>query len=240
MQILILAAGKSSRFKKKIFHKCLIKIGKSTIIENLINNFKEFKIKIVVGFKYRILQKKLSKYKIKFIYNNLYEKKEMLYSIIFGLKKSNTNTLVLYSDIIFNYQKMIDLLKKINFDEVTMPILNVKKKYESYNSFKNIKDKENLIINKKNYLVSIGDRPNYVRNKIQGQFMGLLYIPKGKIKTIVNNYKNFFHQRNHTTDFLNFLAINKIIKIKCVKYNYYWNEFDDLNDLKLYNKKLNY
>lgn len=239
MKILILAAGKSSRFKsKKLSHKCLIKIGKSSIIEKLINNFKMFKINIVIGFKHKVLLKKLKKYKVNFIYNSLYNKTEMLYSIILGLKKTNDNTLIMYSDIIFDYEKMIMLLnKKLNLNEVTIPILNTQKKYISFNSFKKLKDKESLNYNRRNYLTGIGQKVKSEK-KIQGQFMGLLYIPKKKIKIIINQYENFKHERMHTTDFLNFLIIRKILKVKCIKYNYNWDEFDDLNDLKLYNKNI--
>jgi len=160
MKILILAAGKSSRFKsKKVFHKCLIKIGKSSIIEKLINNFKMFKINIVIGFKHKVLLKKLKKYKVNFIYNSLYNKTEMLYSIILGLKKTNDNTLIVYSDIIFDYEKMIMLLnKKLNLNEVTIPILNTQKKYISFNSFRKLKDKESLNYNRRNYLTGIGQK----------------------------------------------------------------------------------
>ncbi len=55
MELTILAAGKSSRFKKKgISHKCLTEINGLTLINKIIKDFRSFKIsnvKIVVGYK---------------------------------------------------------------------------------------------------------------------------------------------------------------------------------------------
>ena len=92
MNLVFLAAGKSSRIFK-IFKKpkCLLKIGNETLIEKLINNFKNTKIKrinIVVGSNSNMIKKYLKNYRnIKFIYNKDYSKKEMLYSMILALKK---------------------------------------------------------------------------------------------------------------------------------------------------------
>ena len=63
MYLIICAAGSSSRLKKltKTKPKSLIKIGKKTIINRLLENFnlKQInKIFIVVGFKKDLLQKK--------------------------------------------------------------------------------------------------------------------------------------------------------------------------------------
>ena len=104
MKFVLLAAGKSQRIFKKINkNKCLLEINKKTLIENSINGIFKTKIKdviIVLGFKPDLIKNKLKNYKnIQFILNKKYNSKEMLYSLIFALRKYN-------SDIIFLYCKM--------------------------------------------------------------------------------------------------------------------------------------
>ena len=73
MKFIFLAAGKGSRIYIKIkINKCLIKIKKKTLIEELIENIPqkyEKDISVITGFKSNLIIKKLKKYKINFIRN---------------------------------------------------------------------------------------------------------------------------------------------------------------------------
>ena len=57
--------------------------------------------------------KKLKNYKINFIFNKDYNKKEMLHSLKLGIKNCKKDTLVTYSDIIFSKMFLKILIKWI-------------------------------------------------------------------------------------------------------------------------------
>ena len=67
--------------------------------------------------------------------------------------------------------------------------------------------------------------------------MGLIFIPKSKIKKILKIYKSIKNkEKMHLTKFLD--KILKFgMKIKCIKYKKNWYEFDDIDDYKNYIKK---
>ena len=128
MKLIFLAAGKGKRIYQKIKkNKCLIEINGKTLIENLINEVKKTKIKhiaIVTGFKANKIRKSLYKHKkIKFIHNKNYDKKEMLYSLIVGLKKFDTNLIFAYTDILFT-SKIINKIIEKNSKNLTLPIFS--------------------------------------------------------------------------------------------------------------------
>ena len=72
MKFILLAAGKSTRLYKKIKkNKCLLKVGKKTLIENTILAVQEAKIldlSIVVGFKAKKIKSHLQKKNCQNIY----------------------------------------------------------------------------------------------------------------------------------------------------------------------------
>ena len=126
MKIILLAAGKGSRFiSKKLPHKSLIKVKKKSLIENLIIFYKDLQKIVVVGYNRNILKKKLEKYpKINFLDNLHYRSTEMLFSLIFALRKISSNVLVSYTDIIYDYVKVKNLVdKEINKNHICIPIL---------------------------------------------------------------------------------------------------------------------
>ena len=81
-----------------------------------------------------------------------------------------------------------------------------------------------------------------LRNKnlkfINGQFMGIIYIPKKYISKVIKFYENYNNHKIQFTGFLNYLISNKI-KINCIKYEKFWYEFDDYDDLNNFNKLKN-
>ena len=131
MELIFLAAGKSSRIFKKINkHKCLLDINNKPLIVHLIENSRLKQIKntmIVTGFKSSIL-KKLKKFNLKFVNNKDFQKTEMMHSIIMGLKKSKSDVLISYSDIYFNKKVLFNLVKNIDKKNIMLPVLNNWKK----------------------------------------------------------------------------------------------------------------
>ena len=128
MNIVFLAAGKSSRIYKELGKpKCLLKINNHSIIKNLIKNLRGLKIKrinVVVGFKSEQIKKELKEFKkINFIYNRYYNSREMLYSLISALKKIDDDIIFSYTDIIYNKSIIQKLLTKKK--DIHLPILKI-------------------------------------------------------------------------------------------------------------------
>ena len=239
MKLIFLAAGKGKRIYKKIKkNKCLIEINGKTLIEILVNEVKKTKIKhiaIVTGFKANKIRKSLYKHKkIKFIHNKNYDKKEMLYSLIVGLKKFDTNLIFAYTDILFT-SKIINKIIEKNSKNLTLPIFSNWKNVWKIRNKDPYKDAESLYINKSMKLSSIGEKIKKV-NEVKYQFMGIIYIPRSQRNKILNYYEKIKHiKKLHVTNFLNLLLKNKFT-IDCIKTDEKWYEFDDYSDYLNYKK----
>ena len=238
MNVVFLAAGKSSRIfgilKKP---KCLLTLRNETLIEKLINNFKNTKIKkvnIVVGSNSKMIKKHLKNFKnINFIYNKDYNKKEMLYSMILALRKIDDDIIFSYSDIIYNSNISKILTKKRK--DIYLPILVNWKKIWNIRKKNIIEDAEEIKIDKRLNLLSIGNKiSNLKKNKYQ--YMGLIFIPKSKRDLIIKIYNKYkINKKMHLSSFLNIL-VKHLVKIKCIEYRGHWYEFDDFEDYKNYRK----
>ena len=236
MNLLLLAAGKSTRIYKKIKkNKCLIKINNNSLIKHIINKSKKSLIKntfIITGFKPNNIKKELKEIKhLKFIRNSKYNSTDMVYSSILGLKKIKSDTIISYTDIFYS-KKIFDIFSKSNNNFITIPyIKNWKKIWKLRN--KNIfEDAETFKMDKNLYLKEIGKKINQKNLKyINGQFLGVIFIPKKYIKIVIDKYKILNNKNLQFTQFINNLIKFKI-KIKCVEYKDFWYEFDDYEDLK--------
>ncbi len=239
MRIIFLAAGKSNRIFKKIKkNKCLININRKPLIKFLIDQIKKTKIKkisIITGFRAKILEKKLKNIKnIDFLFNEKFNSREMLYSLILGLKNYDEDILISYSDILFN-SKIINTLLKKKSKEIKIPILKNWKKIWKIRNKDPLIDGETLFINNKGNIKSIGNKISDLK-RIDYQYMGLIFIPKEKRKKILSLYKLISHNKKmHATGFLNFLVKKKNL-IKTVVIDKGWYEFDDYEDLINYKK----
>ena len=103
---IILAAGRGSRLRGvlKGKPKPLLKIGDTTLVENLINNLKILninKIIVVVGYKSQQIRNKL-KNKVKFIYYPHYKLTNNLHTLLYVRKELNEPLLCLFSDVLFS------------------------------------------------------------------------------------------------------------------------------------------
>ena len=239
MELTILAAGKSSRFKKKgISHKCLTEINGLTLINKIIKDFRSFKIsnvKIVVGYKKKKLEKTLNDKKLKFIYNRFYASRDMLHSFYLALLNQTDDMVLSYSDIFYSKKivKKITNLSKGN--KVVLPVsMNWEKIWKIRK--KNIYDDcETLVFDKKLNLLEIGNRPKN-KKKIMAQYMGIIYVPFKIRNNLINEIKKEKDNKLHITNFLN-KFIKKFNNIKIIKVNDIWYEFDDLNDYEYFIKR---
>ncbi len=240
MNIVFLAAGKSSRIYKEVGKpKCLLKINNQSIISSLLKNLKGLnlkKINIVVGFKSYLIKKELKKNKkISYIYNRYYNSREMLYSLILALKKIDDDIIFSYTDIIYDRSIIKKLISKKN--NIYLPILKNWKKVWIKRKKEIKSDAEDLQIDKNSNLKTIGKKITDI-SKVKYQFMGLVMINKENKKEIIKLYNSTKNNKKiHLTKFLN-LIVKKKINIKCLKYLKNWYEFDDIDDYINYRKKL--
>ena len=236
MNLLILAAGRSSRLYNKLkINKCLLNINdEDSLLSKIVKDAKKLnfkKVYIVTGFKKHNIEKIYRKDTfVKFIYNPLFNKTDMVYSIFLGLNIIKDDTIITYSDILYDNR----LLKKLMIKEKFIKI-PVKKNWEQIWKIRkklHKNDAENLVIKKK-FLVVIVNK--ILKNKkTKYQFMGLIYFPKKYIKKSYKLYIKIKNKKIQTTNFLNYLITNKI-KIKTIITNNFWYEFDDFEDILNFN-----
>ena len=240
MNLLLLAAGKSSRIYEKIKkNKCLIKISNYTLIKDIIVKSKNSIIKniyVVTGFKPQNIKKELKKIKnIKYINNDKYHSTDMVYSSILALKKSKSDTLISYTDIFYT-KKIFEIFSKSKNQFITIPYIKNWKKIWKLRKKSIFQDAETFRMDKNLNLKEIGKKINQKNLKhINGQFLGVIFIPKKYIKTVINKYKILGNKKLQFTQFINHLIKFKI-KIKCVEYSDFWYEFDDYDDLNNFKK----
>ena len=187
MKFVLLAAGKGTRIYKKIKkNKCLLKLGKKTLIERSVDEILKTKINkiiIVLGFRPKQIVKTLINNKnVTFIYNNQYRSKEMLYSLILALKNYNTNLIFGYSDIIFTYKTINQLIKKKS-KNIAIPVLSNWEKVWKIRKKNPIKDAETLYVNKSMRITSIGKKIDNLKS-VKYQFMGITFVPKSQRKRL--------------------------------------------------------
>lgn len=238
MEILILASGKSSRIYKDIkTHKCLIKINNQTLIKRIVNICNSEKtirrINIVTGFLTNKIKNELKSYKINFIKNPLFKKKDMVHSIKLGLNKISDDVIISYSDVFYSkrlFRKIIKNMGKriiLPVNKRWLKIWNIRKKDPFL-------DCETLKYSNKLMLKEIGNKIKNIKD-VNGQFMGLIFIPKNeipKLKSLINKNKN---KNMQTTELINILIKNDI-KIKVLESRDFWYEFDDYEDVKNFRK----
>jgi len=237
MKGLILAAGKGQRIFKKIKkNKCLIRVSKITLIQKIINNFKSNYIKdiiVLTGFKKEKIKNHLKKEKIKFLNNPNFASTEMLQTMIMGLRKINEDLIISYSDIIYDDRIISKLLNFNNKDkDILLPVLTNWKKIWKIKKKGFINDAETLLMDSDNKISEIGNKIKDIK-KVKSQYMGIILIPKEKIKKILKLYYSLKFKKIHLSTFLNILIKNKII-IRGLKTRHHWYEFDDMEDMKNY------
>ena len=158
----------------------------------------------------------------------------MLYSLIVGLKKFDTNLIFAYTDILFT-NKIINKIIEKNSKNLTLPIFSNWKNVWKIRNKDPYKDAESLYVNKSMKLSSIGEKIKKL-NEVKYQFMGIIYIPRSQRNKILNYYEKIKHiKKLHVTNFLNLLLKNKFT-IDCIKTDEKWYEFDDYSDYLNYKK----
>jgi len=235
MILLILASGKGTRLGRltRSKPKCMVTINKKAILEYSIPAFKYFKkIFIVVGYKKKIIMKRIKK--VNYIENKNFRNTNMVESIFKAKKFINDNLVIMYSDIIFDTEIIKNILKlKKNIMPVNANWLKLWKLRMSKKKF--YKDAESITISKGN-IIEIGSR---IKHKLpKYQFMGILKIVKKDYHKLFYFYKKLHNKKIDFTSFLNLAIKNNTIKIKPSYTKKFWVEIDSKNDFVAANKLL--
>jgi len=236
MQLIVLAAGKGSRLPKKFRQqpKCLTKINGTSLLKKNLIFFNYFKKRIIVGgYKKNLLQKITKENNFELVVNKRYRTTNMVESLFVPYKKISKDIVVCYGDVIFNHTLYNILNKSGNI----MPVYTkwyqlwskrMKKKY--------IPDDAENLISKGNVLQSIGGKIH--KKKPKFQYMGVFKLTQRSYLNMYKYYKKINNNKIDMTSFINECLLNKIIKFKITKYEDYWFEIDNLNDIKVTEKNL--
>lgn len=236
MQLIILAAGKGARLPRKFRNnpKCLAKIKGKTILDYNIKFYKKFKEKIIItGYKSYKLKEFIKKNNFKKIYNKKFRSTNMVHSLFLASRYIKKDTVICYSDIIFDAEVYDLLTFKKNILPININWLKIWKRRMSNEEI--IRDAESLEINGK-FLKSIGER---IGNKIpRYQYMGIFKITKKTFMKLNLFYKKIKNYKIDMTTFLNLSVKNKLLKMEIKKYKKFWYEIDSDRDIKSFPKRV--
>jgi choline kinase len=159
----------------------------------------------------------------------------MVYSAMLALKKTNEDVIISYTDIFYEKDVFNNLIK-LNKKNLTLPYIQNWKSIWKLRKKNIFDDAETFLINSRSFIKEIGNKITKKNlKKVNGQFMGIIFIPKKLIKTVVNFYENNDCNKLQFTSFLNKL-LNNNINIAGLKYNKLWYEIDDIIDFENFHK----
>ena len=159
----------------------------------------------------------------------------MVYSALLGLKKTKIDTIISYTDIIYT-DKIFKILSSNSKKFITIPYIKNWKQVWKKRKKDIFDDAETFKVDSNSNLKEIGNKINKKNLKsINGQFMGIIFIPSSLIQKTINKYKAYKNKKLQFTGFINMLVKDKV-RVKCLEYNDFWYEIDDIEDFKNYKK----
>ena len=152
---------------------------------------------------------------------------------VFLAKPIHKYIVICYGDIIFDNKIFHNLIKiKSNTILVKTDWLTVWKKRMSNKEI--IDDAEDIKIDKKNNLLSIGGKISKIPKY---QYMGIIKLKIKSFKKLKKYYKKL-NKKIDFTSFINLAIREKVIKFKVLKTKKYWVEIDTTKDILAANKIL--
>ena len=241
MNAIIIAAGSGKRISNdtKNIPKSMVKVNGKPIIEYQLDVLK----KAGIGEIYVITGPYSEKFNIKnvkYVKDKEYEKHDILGSLMEAKKIMNGDTLVLYSDIIFEL-KIIEKIMNSKEDISIAIDMNWEKNYEGRTEHPK-SEAENVEINNNVDIIRIKKNIENINNNV-GEFLGIIkFTNKGgelfikKYEELVNSNNGLFHEapsilKAYVTDMIQEL-IDSNIKIKPILVSGKWCEIDTMQDLK--------
>ena len=239
MKIFFLAAGQGSRIKGlEKSNKCLIEINNKSLIDYHLDNLEKMKIdniNIITGHNSNNLRKKLLDKKLNFYYNKNYKKMNIASSIHTALINSKDDTLISYTDVIYE-SKIIKYFEKKKFKRIVIPVLKNWKKIWKQRKVSIYSDAEELVTYKRK-IISIGSKFKK-SNFTKYQFMGIIFVPKNILPIFSSKFSNNKLFKMDSTTLINYL-INEGFEINYKVYDGIWFEFDFLKDVENFQRYYN-
>ena len=240
MKAIILAAGRGSRMKKMTLDKpkCLLELGGYSLLNWQIKALVRAGISSITavrGYKKELI----SNESISYLENERWKNTNMVYTLYCAREILKTNTcLVSYSDIVYHPSIVEALMNSDGDISITYDI-----KWEELWKERFIDpllDAESFETSQ-SYLKEIGEKPSNI-SEIQGQYMGLIKItPNGwlKIETFISLLNPMELDKLDMTSLFKAL-LKEGITIKTVPIQGKWCEVDREEDLRLYQKRLDF
>ena len=241
MNAIIIAAGSGKRISNDVKNipKSMVKVNGRPIIEyqlSVLNKAGINEIYVITGPH----SEKFNIKNIKYVKDEEYEKHDILGSLMKAKKFFEKDTLILYSDIIFE----LKIIKKIMNSKENISIavdMNWEKNYEGRTEHLK-SEAENVELKNNSDIIRIKKNIENVNNNV-GEFLGIIkFTNKGselfikKYEELVNSNNDVFHEspsilKAYVTDMIQEL-IDSNIKIKPILVSGKWCEIDTMQDLK--------
>lgn len=243
MKAIILAAGKGSRLGSYTEDKpkCMLPLGKYSIIERQINTLRRAgiaDITVVRGYAAERITMDGVKYYINpnFNYN-------MVYSLFCAQLEIEGEVIISYGDIIYEAKVLSQLLSFPKCD-IAVIIDRLWKKYFEHRSPSPYEEAESLILDNTCAILNIGEK-NPKPADVQGQYIGLIRLSTNGSKLFKEMYhkakvnfwdkpwlRNRLFQNIYMTDYLQYL-IDIGVRVQAVPVEHGWLEFDTVQDYQL-------
>ena len=241
MNAIIIAAGSGKRISDDVKNipKSMVKINGKPIIEHQLSVLNKAGINQV----YVITGPHSEKFNVKnvtYVKDEEYEKHDILGSLMEAKKFLKKDTLILYSDIIFEL-KIIEKILSSKEDISIAVDMNWEKKYVGRTEHPK-SEAENVELNNNEEIIKIKKNIQNVENNV-GEFLGIIkFGNKGsevfvkKYEELIKNNNGLFHEASsilkaYVTDMIQEL-IDSNIKIKPILISGNWCEIDTMQDLK--------
>ena len=241
MNAIIIAAGSGKRISNDVKNtpKSMVEVNGRPIIEHQISVLNKAginQIYVITG----PYSEKFNIKNVKYVKDEKYENHDILGSLMEAKKYFEKNTLILYSDIIFELKIIEDIIK--SKENISIAIdMNWEKKYEGRTEHPK-SEAENVELNNNNDIITIKKNINNSKNNV-GEFLGIIkfanegskYFIK-KYEDVLQNNQGLFHEASsilkaYVTDMIQEL-IDSNIKIQPILISGKWCEIDTLQDLK--------
>jgi len=241
MNAIIIAAGSGKRISKNVKNmpKSMVLVNEKPIIEYQISVLKQVgvdEIIVITGPH----SEKFSLENVHYIKDQNYTEHDILASLMEAKKFLKNDVLVIYSDIIFEKQIILQILKSKKDISIAID-MNWEKMYEGRTDHPT-SEAENVLLKNENKILKIKKNIKNVDNNV-GEFLGIMKMTSKGVKQfveeyekLIKNHKGKFHEapsilKAYVTDMIQEL-VNLKINVEPVLISGKWCEIDTLQDLK--------
>ena len=241
MNAVIIAAGLGKRIGNHVKNipKTMVKVNGKSIIEYQLSALKKVginEVHVITG----LHSEQFSIKNVTYVKDENYSKHDILGSLMEAKQYLIDDTLVLYSDIIFESKIIQKILN--SKEDISIGIdMDWEKKYEERTEHPKL-EAENVELDKNEKIIQIKKNIQNVNNNV-GEFLGIIKFSSNGAKLFIKKYEESlknnngsFHeaqsiQKAYLTDMFQEL-INSNVKIEPIMVSGKWCEIDTMQDLK--------